>query len=170
VLFVVVSKSFVISQVLLALHHRGAVFIELRPVGVRVAQDDEVLLCRVDPAGVLHHGIEGVDLLGGLVRVGVDDNADRIECPVTRREWGDERLAVERVGALRLRVGRARCRQRDGALVVEVGVLLLAARPAEPLALDVGVVGAVGVHCCEECRQCGAGTVVDLLDGDVCDP
>lgn len=85
-----------------------------------------------------------------------------------RRERSDERLAVERVGALRFRVGRAGRRQFDGALVVEVGVMLLAARPAEPLALDVGVVGAVGVHGHEGCRQCGAGTVADLLDGDVC--
>jgi len=100
----------------------------------------------------------------------VDDNADRIERPATRRERSDERLPMERVGALRLRVGRAGRRQFDGALVVEVGVLLLAARPAEPLALDVGVVGAVGVHGLEECRQCGAGTIVDLLEGDVCDP
>ncbi len=97
----------------------------------------------------------------------VIEELDRIERPVTCRERGDERLAVERVGALRFRVGRAGSRQRNGALVVEIGVLLLAARLAEPLALDVGVVGAVGVHRCEECRQCGAGDVADLLDGDV---
>ena len=59
-------------------------------------------------------------------------------------------------------------RQRNGVQAVEVGVLRLAARPAEPLAPDVGVVGAVDVHRCEGCRQCGAGTVADLLDGDVC--
>jgi|LSQX01.2.fsa_nt_gb hypothetical protein len=72
--------------------------------------------------------------------------------------------------ALRLRVGRAGRRQFDGALVVDVGVLLLAARPAEPLALNAGVVRAVGVHGLDERRQCGAGAVSNLLDGDVCDP
>jgi len=153
-------------SVLFAPHRRGAVLVEVRPVGVQVAQDDEVLLCRVDPAGVLHHGIKSVDLLGGLVGVGVDDDVDRIERPATRRERGNERLPVERVGALRLRVCYAGRRQHNGALVIEVGVLLLAARPAESLARDVGVVGAVGVHGREECRQCGAGAVADLLDGD----
>lgn len=156
--------------VLLAPHRRGVVLVEVRPVGVQVAHDDEVLLCRVDPAGVLHHGIESVDLLSGLVGVGVDDNVDRIERPATCGERSDERLPVEQIGALRPRVGRIGRRQRNGALVVEIGVLLLAARPAEPLALDVGVVGAVGVHGREECRQCGAGTVANLLDGDVCSP
>lgn len=48
--------------VLLALHRCGAVLVEVRPVGFQVAHDYEVLLSRVDPAGVLHHGIEGIDL------------------------------------------------------------------------------------------------------------
>lgn len=138
--------------VLFAPHRRGAVLVEVRPVGVQIAQDDEVLLCRVDPAGVFHHGIKSVDLLGGLVGVGMDDDVDRIERPATRREWSNERLPVERVGALRLRVCYAGCRQHNGALVVEVGILLLAARPAESLTCDVGIVGAVGVHGLEKCR------------------
>lgn len=152
--------------VLLVPHRRGAVLVEVRSVGVQIAQDDEVLLCRVDPAGVLHHGIKSVDLLGGLVGVGVDDDVDRIKRPVTRRERSNERLPVERVGALRLRVCYAGRRQHNGALVIEVCIMLLAARPAEPLALDVGVVGTVSVHGREEGRQCGAGVVTDLLDGD----
>lgn len=78
--------------VLLTPHRRNAVLVEVRPVGVQVAHDDEVLLCRVDPTGILPGDTEGVDLLSGLVGVGVDDKVDRIERPVTRPIWSDERL------------------------------------------------------------------------------
>ena len=42
---------------LLTLHRRGAVLVEVRPVGFQVVHNYEVLLSRVDPAGVLHHGV-----------------------------------------------------------------------------------------------------------------
>ena len=76
---------------------------------------------------------------GGRVGAGIVGDND----PVV----GDVRTLRGGVEVVRDQPGVLLALHRRGAVLVEV----------QP----------VGVHCCEECRQCGAGDVADLLDGDV---
>lgn len=69
---------------------------------------------------------ERTDLLSGFVRIGMDRNEYEVEATGLGTEFCNERLPVERVSSIRLRVGVWATYWLYGLSAVDEGVLFLA--------------------------------------------